>query len=281
MALRAPWCCSEATRTHTRAMIAYAGRGVARPRYYANDHSRDVLDIVAVEMDITDARGEALTLDGAGFALVAHRSALAEFTDHAAVEATYRPEIIELVGALTGADLVVVNSPGILRYSERSPHSGVLDNSRPARFAHVDVSDATAAAFAHRAAPAPPGRPLARFAHFNIWRALSAPPQDVPLAVCDARTVRATDLIAADAVFDRPGEPEWSFEGLLLAHARRHRWHWYSDMHRGEALIFKTYDSDPGRAHCVPHVAFDNGASPAHAPPRVSIEMRALALWFD
>ena len=26
-----------------------------RPRYYANDHSRDVLDIVAVEMDIADA----------------------------------------------------------------------------------------------------------------------------------------------------------------------------------------------------------------------------------
>ena len=35
----------------TRALIAYAGRGVARPRYYANDHSRDVLDIAPVAME--------------------------------------------------------------------------------------------------------------------------------------------------------------------------------------------------------------------------------------
>jgi hypothetical protein len=263
---------------HTRAMIAYAGRGIARPRYYANDHGRDVLDIAAVEMDIADARASAPTLDDAGFTLVPHRSAVADFSDRAAVEALHPAEIVALVTALSGADRVLVNSPGIRRFSERSALSGSLDNSRPARFAHVDISDPTAAAFAQRAAP--PGRPLARFAHYNVWRALSAPPQDVPLAVCDARTVRAGDFIAADAVFDAPGEPEWSFEGLVLAHAHGHRWHWFSDMQREEALVFKTHDSEAGRAHCVPHVAFDNpGCAPDWAP-RVSIEMRALALWF-
>ena len=262
----------------TQAMIAYAGRSHPRPRYYANDHRRDVLDITLIEMEVTDARARAPTLDGAGFELIAHRSALADFADRAAVEAIHRPEIIALVQQLSGADLVLVNSPGILRFSERSPQSGVLDNSRPARFAHVDVSDATAAAFAQRAAP--PERALVRFAHYNIWRALSAPPQDVPLAVCDARSVAAADLIAADAVFDSPGKPEWSFEGLVLAHAPAHRWHWFPDMHRDEALIFKTHDSDRARAHCVPHVAFDHPGCPEHAPPRISIEMRALALWF-
>jgi hypothetical protein len=262
----------------TRARIAYLSRGSRRPRYYANDHSRDVLDIAPVDMDVADARGAAPTLDGAGFTLLAHRSAVADFADRAAVGACYRPEIMELIRDVSGADLVLVNSPGILRFSERSPQSGVLDNSRPARFAHVDVSDSTAKAFAERASP--PGRRLARFVHYNIWRAISAPPQDVPLAVCDARSVAAADLLAADAVFDKPGEPEWSFEGLVLAHAAGHRWHWFPDMHRDEALVFKTHDSEPGRAHCVPHVAFDNGACPAHAPPRASIEMRALALWF-
>ena len=262
----------------TRALIAYAGHGVPRPRYYANDHSRDVLGLAPEEMDIADARERATTLDGHGFTLVAHRSAVSDFADRTASAALYRGEIIALVQQLSGADLVLINSPGILRFSERSPHSGELDNSRPARFAHVDVSDATAAAFAQQAAPA--DKSLVRFVHYNIWRALSAPPQDVPLAVCDARSVAAADLVAADAVFDRPGEPEWSFEGLVLAHAPRHRWHWFPDMHVGEALVFKTHDSDPGRAHCVPHVAFDNPACPASAAPRVSIEMRALALWF-
>jgi hypothetical protein len=195
------------------------------------------------------------------------------------VDAAYRPEVVGLVGALSGADLVLVNSPGVLRFSERSAKCGSLDNSRPARFAHVDVSDTTAAAFAHRASP--DGRRVARFAHYNIWRVISDPPQDVPLAVCDARSVTPADLIAADAVFNAPNQPQWSFEGIVVAHHPAHRWHWYSDMTRDEVLVFKTNDSDLERAHCVPHVAFDNPHAGAQAAPRASIEMRAIAFWFD
>jgi len=263
----------------TRAPIAYVGRSVARPRYYANDHSRDQVPLAPVEMDIIDARGSAASLDEAGFTLLPHQSSVADFTDRATVEAVHRGEIIELVKALCGADLVLVNSPGVLRFSEKSANSGALDNSRPARFAHVDISDATAVAFAQRAAP--PGRRLARFAHLNVWRAISNPPQDVPLAVCDARTVSARDLMLADAIFDTPGKAEWSFEGLVLAHSPSHRWHWFSDMGPDEALVFKTHDSDPSRAHCVPHVAFDDPNCNPDAPARASIEMRAIALWFD
>lgn len=263
---------------NTRAAIAYAGRGIARPRYHANDSSRDVLEIVPVEMEIADARGRGTTLDGAGFALVAHRSVVADFTDRTAIDAIHRGEIVGLIGALSGADLVLVNSPGVLRFSEKSAQSGALDNSRPARFAHVNISDATAAAFARRAAPE--GRTLARFAHFNVWRAISPPPQDVPLAVCDARSVTSDDLIPSDAVFDTPGKPEWSFEGVVVTHDPAHRWHWFPDMTRDEALVFKTHDSDPAYAHCVPHVAFDNPYCGPQTPPRASIEMRAVALWF-
>lgn len=263
----------------TRAAIAYAGRGIVRPRYHANDTSRDLLQVLPVDMDILDARELDATLDEAGFTLVAHRSAVVDFTDREAVGGIHRPEIVDLIASLTGADLVLVNSPGILRFSEKSGKSGVLDNSRPARFAHVDISDATAAAFAYRAAPE--GRPVARFAHLNVWRAISAPPQDVPLAVCDARTIRPQDLILADAVFDSPGRAEWSFEGIVVAHDPSHRWHWFPDMTRDEALVFKTHDSDPTRAHCVPHVAFDNPLTGPDVPPRASIEMRAIALWFS
>jgi hypothetical protein len=260
------------------AAIAYAGRGIARPRYHANDATRDVLEIIPVNLDITDARGLGTTLDGAGFTLLRHCSAVADFADRTAVEQIHRSEIKSLVNELSGADQVIVNSPGVLRFSERAAKSGKLDNSRPARFAHVDISDATAAAFAHAAAP--PGRRIGRFAHFNVWRAISAPPQDVPLAVCDARSVAACDLILADAVFDSPDRPEWSFEGIVVAHNAAHRWHWFSNMTRDEALVFKTHDSDPKRAHCVPHVAFNNPFAGADVPPRASIEMRAIALWF-
>lgn len=274
-----PAAASSGTARVTRAPIAYVGRSVARPRYYANDHSRDQVPLAPVEMDIIDARGSGARLDESGFTLLPHQSSVTDFTDRAAVEAVHRGEIVELVTALCGADLVLVNSPGVLRFSEKSASSGALDNSRPARFAHVDISDATAEAFAQRSAP--PDRRLARFAHFNVWRAISSPPQDVPLAVCDARTVSARDLMLADAIFDTPGIAEWSFEGLVLAHSSSHRWHWFSDMGRDEALVFKTHDSDPSRAHCVPHVAFDNPNCSPDAPPRASLEMRAIALWFD
>ena len=46
---------------------------------------------------------------------------------------------------------------------------------------------------------------VARYAHYNVWRAFSGAPQDVPLALCDRRSVARDDLIVADAIFDPPG----------------------------------------------------------------------------
>ena len=270
---------SPSAPTNVRAPIAYAGRGIARPRYHANDVSRDILQVEPVDMDIVDARSRVVGLDTAGFVLIEHPSAVGDFTSRIEVDTVYRPEMVRLIHALSGADHVVVNSPGILRFSEKSGQAGALDNSRPARFAHVDVSDATAEQFAQRASPTE--RTLGRFVHYNIWRVISAPPQDVALALCDARSVHGEELIAADAVFDAPGKPEWSFEGLVVAHRASHRWHWFPDMNRHEAIVFKTHDSDRRHAHCVPHVAFDNPLCPADSAPRVSIEMRAIALWYE
>ncbi|MDE2561457.1 MAG: hypothetical protein KGL48_04345 [Sphingomonadales bacterium] len=258
------------------ALIAYSGRRFARPRYYANAHERDEVEILLVPMAMHDARVAGTDIDREGFRIVRHESAVKDFADREEVARIHPGEIEELVRRETGADRVVVSSPGLLRFSERSGKAGSLNNSMPARFAHIDISDATAAAFAGRSAG---GRPYARCCHYNVWRAISAPPQDVPLAFCDARTLAAADLIAADAVFDEPGKPEWSFEGLVIAHNPAHRWFHFPDMRADEAVLFKTNDSDPARAHSVPHVAFDLPGAPEDAPPRVSIEMRAIAFW--
>ncbi len=257
------------------AVIAYAARTSERPRYYANDHSRDRVPLDLQAMSLTDGRATPPSLDREGFALVAHSSAV-DIADPAAP--AYRHETAALVQRLTGADAVIITAPGVLRFSERSGKAGSLNNSMPARFAHVDISDDTAAQFSERTAPQ--GKAIRRSAHFNVWRALSAPPQDVPLAVCDAGSWVDADLIRADAIFDEPDKPEWSFEGLVVAHNPAHRWFWFPDMSRDEALIFKTHDSDAHAPHCVPHVAFDNPACPDDAPPRTSIEMRAIAYWF-
>jgi hypothetical protein len=196
------------------------------------------------------------------------------------VIAVHRGEIERLVSELSGADRVVVASPGVLRFGERSTDSGKLDNSLPARFVHVDVSDATAAAFAESSRPGDArARPVRRFAHYNVWRVLTPPPQDVPLTVCDARTVAPEDLVPADAVFDQRDAPEWSFEALVVRRNPAHRWLYFSNMTRDEAIVFKTHDSDRAEPSQVPHSAFDEPC-PAGVAPRASIEMRAIAFWF-
>ncbi len=260
----------------TKAVINYIARTDHRQRYYANDHSRDTVVIDGQSMDVTNARGLATDLDRDGFCLVPHHSAIADFTDRDQVAARHPAEIIALVTAQTGADAVFCTSPGILRFGEKSQLAGQLNNSMPARFAHIDTSFETSKAFAERGAPA--GQTIARYAHYNIWRAFSAPPQDVPLAVCDARSVAPADLIEADAIFDEAGKPEWSFASYIIAHNPAHRWHWFPNMTRDEALIFKTSDSRFNNP--IPHVAFDDPQVPAHVAPRASIEMRAVAYWF-
>jgi hypothetical protein len=202
-----------------------------------------------------------------------------DFRDRSELERVHVEEIRQLLLAVSGADHVIVTGPGILRFGERSPESGAHNNSRPARFVHVDVSDATASAFYARSRP-DNGRSVRRSAQYNVWRAITPPPQDVPLAVCDARSLAAEDLITADAIFDHQGAVAFSFEALLIRHNPRQRWVFYSNMQPDEALIFKTNDSDSDSAHCVPHGAFDNPDCPADVPPRASIEMRGIAYWF-
>lgn len=262
-----------------RANINYAARTGFRQRYYANDHSRDTVVVEAHPMEIIDARGLVTSLDAEGFVLVPHVSVVADFTDKADVAARHGAEIVALLLEQTGADAVFCTSPGILRFGEKSQLAGALDNSMPARFAHIDITDQTAAGFAANGPHE--GRSWRRYAHYNVWRSFSGAPQDVPLAVCDARSVDGgTDYMIADAIFDPPGgAPEWGFESWLVAHNLAHRWHWYPEMSRDEALIFKTSDSAHG--NCIPHVAFDNPLVSEDCHPRASIEMRAIAYWWE
>lgn len=253
-----------------------------RPRYYANDHSRDVLVLEPHRVTIEDARTRAdpprLARDG--FQLVPHRSAVRDFRDGEEVMRVHRAEIERLIMQVSGADRAVVRGGGLLRFGERSPDSGRLNNSLPARFIHVDISDTPARGMAEQSRPADVDRPIRRFAHYNVWRVISPPPQDVPLAICEPLSVDREDLVPADAVFDAPGQPEWSFEGWVVRHNLRHRWTYFSDMHKDDALMFITNDSDPAAPHCAPHSAFDDPSCPPDAVPRTSIEMRGVAYWF-
>jgi hypothetical protein len=254
----------------------------ARAKFHANDISRDVLNVVPRSVRIDDARCWPVppTLDVEGFCLRPHHSSMRDFRDPGEIERVHVEEIRQLLLAASGADHVNVSGSGILRFGERSRECGQHNNSRPARFVHIDVTDTTAASFYARFRP-DNGRRLRRSAQYNVWRVLTPAPQDVPLAVCDARSVAQGDLIAADAIFDKDGVIAFSFEAWLLRHSPGQRWAYFSNMSPDEALIFKTNDTDPAAAHCVAHGAFDNPDCPAEVPPRISLEMRGSAYWFE
>ena len=257
--------------------IAYAARVDFKQRYYANDHSRDTVVVDMYPMQLQNGRNSNLSLDREGVVIADHRSKICDFQDSEEVAEVHPSEIAALVKEQSGAEDVFITAPGILRFSENSGLAGSSDNSHPARFAHIDTTSETARGFADQSAPE--GKKVRRYAHYNVWRAFSGTPQDVGLAVCDNSSVKANDLLVADAIFDPPGgAPEWSFDSWLLAHNDAHRWFHFPEMTLDEVLIFKTSDSQFHNP--APHVAFDNPVAPPDAPPRASIEMRCVAYWY-
>jgi hypothetical protein len=265
--------------TDLRAEIGYSERTEKKPYFYANAHEKDFVPLAPREVAIADARGLGCTLEREGFTLVKHESAVADLTDLKAVAEVHSGEIADLITRLTGCDHVAMTPFGILRFSEKLGANEAHDNSHPARFVHVDMASEAAAAM--RAKGAPEGRTVVRSAQYNVWRSLAGGTQDVPLGLCAYPSIAPGDLLDCDAIFDPlDGSPEWGFPNYLLAHNPAHRWYYYSDMTAGEAIVFTTSESDPARAQCMPHGAFDNPLAGDDAPARVSLEMRATAYWF-
>jgi hypothetical protein len=259
-----------------------------RPRYYADDGSRDNLTLDPRTVQVENARLwlQPPSLTREGFALIPHRSEVSDFRNSEEIVRIHGPETERLLLALTHADEVVISAPAVRRSAPwssgpvRLTGSGPLYETRSVHFVHIDISDSTAVLSAQRCRSKDHGRPVRRFAHYNIWRALSPPPQDFPLALCDSRSVSPSDLVEADAMMDIPGKPESSYVGLVVRYDTRHRWSHFPDMNRDEVLVFKTHDSDPAHPNQVPHTAFNDPTCPSGVAPRSSIEMRAIAYWF-
>ncbi|EON97151.1 hypothetical protein UCRPA7_7341 [Phaeoacremonium minimum UCRPA7] len=253
-----------------------------RLKFHANDRTGDVLNTVPRDARIEDARSRSKppSLDVEGFTLITHQSKVQNFRDTEEVERVYGEEIRQLLLELTGADGVEIRGAAVLRFGERSQDSGAHNNSRPGRFVHIDASDAAAGFFNSQLA-VPEGRRLKRAVQYNVWRSITPPPQDVPLAVCEAGSIDPKDFVFADALFDTDGEILMSFESVLLQYNPMQRWVFFANMRPDEALIFKTNDTQPGTAHHVPHGAFDDPNCPPDTLPRASVEMRATAFWYE
>ena len=229
----------------------------------------------AQAVEIRDGRGAVgdFSLDRQGFCLVEHRIAMRDLTDVAEHNGAQLGEIAEVVRlAAGGAKAMCIGVQ--LRFAETSAMAGTGFNSLPARFVHGDFKGVAGLGLFRFWPDFDPGA-WSRLAVFNAWRVLTSPPQDTPLAVCDARTAAIDDSHDLDAVLEEVASAPARHRIAAYDFRPRHEWTYFSGMVPDELLIFKTFESDPARAYAVPHSAFDD-PSFANAIPRASAEARVL-----
>ena len=216
-----------------------------------------------------------LSLEREGFIFINHETGVKDFYSEDEVRSVYYAEMERLVKELTGANKVLVFDHTLraeddatraerqVREPVRRVHNDYTEWSGPQRVRDLLLAGEAEALLQHR------------FAVIQVWRPIRKPVQTAPLAIADARSLAAENLIPTERRYpDRVGEI------YHITYNADQRWFYFPNMQRNEALIFKTYDSaKDGRARWTAHAAFDDPASPPGAPPRESIEVRTLAFF--
>jgi hypothetical protein len=254
--------------------LHYLKRGPEKPVRYVFDPPAGVPQWNGIddphEITIEDARGHEneFSLDRNGFQLVHAPSTVGDFYSAEEVERIYYPEVEKLLRETLGARKVKIFDHTVrnaARAGAREParrvHNDHTVNSAPRRVR--DHLGADAAEWLN-----------GRFGIVNVWRPIRGPVQDSPLALCDARSFSNDDLIASDLVY-----PHVRGETSSVEYKPGHRWYYFSDMQPDEAILIRVHDSaDDGRARLSFHTSFENPLTP-NAPPRESIEVRALVAY--
>ena len=229
------------------------------------------------EMAVVNGRPlrDTFDIDLHGFVFVDHRTKVADFTDEAARERVYDPEIKALVRQHTGASEVVIFDHTLrvtteegqraigARPTVKGVHNDYTEGSAPRRLRDI-VGDAEAARRMNK-----------RWAIVQVWRPIRGTVLIDPLGICDGRSIPRQGFIRVERRYrDRTGEV------YHIAHHPAHVWYYFPRMTRDEALVFKVFDSDETKpSRFTAHTAFDDPDTPADAPPRESIETRTFAVF--
>ena len=243
----------------------------------SGDESECAGQYATFPVEIRDGRTLHAKLDREGFELRRHETAVANFYDDEEVRTAYYPEMEQFVKEVTGASHVLV-------FDHNSRAEGTLReqyaNARgPVRLVHNDFTGTSGPRRARALLPPEDVDALlaGRLAIINVWRPIHGPIESTPLALCDAQSIGPDDLVPAAMVYrHRTGE---EFRSKFNA---AHRWYYYPQLRREEAVLIKVCDSEgEGRARFSLHTAFDDPTTPANAAPRESIEVRTMAFFAD
>ena len=215
-----------------------------------------------------------LSLELEGFIFINHETKVSDFYDEEQVRTVYYPEMERLINDVSGASRVLIFDHTLR--AEDDATRAAKQVREPVRRVHNDYTEWSGPQRVRDLLPAEAETLLQRrFAVIQTWRPIRKPVESAPVAIADARSLPMKDLIATERKYlDRVGEI------YHITYNPGHQWFYFPHMQRNEAIVFKTYDSaKDGRARWTAHASFDDPTSPPDAPPRESIEIRALAFF--
>ena len=263
------------------------------------------------ERSVDDIRGSEsnYNVDNSGFAVYNYPAKEKAFTDDTKVREEYYGEVESLLREkLPRVKKVVLFDHTIRRREKASPR-------QPVQQVHVDQTPKAAEVRVRRHLPEAEAEELlkGRYQIINIWRPIANPASDFPLAVVDYRSTKPEDLVKVDLLYPKRdttnGAPndnddrgkevfpdptsatsttgyEVKGETFAVQPNESHKFAYFKDMTPDEVMFLKCFDSfsevnggKKGIAAYAPHTAFVDPRTPADAPGRQSIEVRALVFY--
>jgi hypothetical protein len=189
----------------------------------------------------------------------------------------YWKDTIPLISKLSGANEVLpVHASGV-RFSPRADKSKT--HMTPAGWAHLDYDPDEAAVQLNETLELNGRqiRPYRRYVLYQGWRALTPPPQDFPLALCEGRTVATADIVPIEYHMSTEAR-DVTYRSRGSRYSPQHRWWYFPDMTLNEMLVFKGFDSErPGEVQTL-HTSFADRSAKGPVP-RASVETRYFALY--
>jgi len=228
------------------------------------------------DMEIANGRvsSTGFSLDRNGFTFVEHRTAVRDFFDIEELRSVYYAEVSSLILRLSGGSRIHVFDHTLRSGNESEREEKLL--REPVLWAHNDYTEWSGPQRVRDLLPDEAETLLQkRFAIIQVWRAINQPIVSNPLAITDSASVPFDDMMIAERRY-----PTRVGQTYRLRHGAGHRWFYFPRMSRDEALVFKVFDSaTDGRARFTAHTSFEDPTTPPGAPPRQSIEARALVFY--
>jgi hypothetical protein len=215
-----------------------------------------------------------LDLDGSGFVLVDHESAVTDFRNKEVVLQQYFPEMRELILELTGAH----DAFSFPFYQVRSREPEHFFDAY-SLYMHCDYSPDTWSRFAQsiiRNSGREQHYPSSEwdFAWYNLWRPVGHTVEKDPLVVMDASTVDRDDIVNYQAA-----KEEVKAQAALPLFNEDQRYYYIPGMRTNEVLVLKQLDSRADKALVCPHTSFADPTAPADAQDRESIDIRFMCVF--